>query len=193
VTADQLASVGGPPHSGIGPDPGGVSVQVSGVWFGGRSPSQVTFSRLNHGPSADALTAESATATGYFANLPSAQLGTHWFSQSVPCPFAADDNQSVQVNPSIRTPASAHVSTIDVGCLLKVCGSALVQSATTPTSATGAAELGAVAGPVVDAAATPVGEAARAVPVGTAVTAEPVGEAVTVAAELCLEVSLGLE
>jgi hypothetical protein len=168
---------------------------VSGVWFGGRSPSQVSFSRLNHGPSADVRTAESATATGYFANLPSAQLGTHWFSQSVPCP-AAEAVQSAQVRPSIRMPASAHVSTIDDGSLLSVCGSALAQSATTPTSATGADDLGALAGTVgtvVGAAAVPVGESAVAVPVGEAATAVLVGEAVTVRAELFLAVLLGLE
>jgi hypothetical protein len=205
VTASGLASVGGPPHSGIGLDPGGVSVQVSGVWPGGRLPSQVSFSRLNHDPSADVRTAESTTATGYFANLPSAQLGTHWFSQSVPCP-AAEAVQSVQVRPSIRRPASAHVSTIDDGCLLSVCGSALAQSATTPTSATGAAELGAVVGafvgPVVGPVAAPVGEAAAALPVGAAVTAVPVGETataepvgalVTVDVELFLTVPLGPE
>lgn len=169
-------------HSGLDPDPGGISVQVSGAWPGGRLPSQVSFSRLNHGPSADDRTAESATATGYFANLPSAQLGTHWFSQSVPCPAAAEAVQSAQVRPSIRRPASAHVSTIDDGSLLSVCGSALAQSATTPTSANGADEprpvagavAGLVAGPLVglvaDAAAAPVGEAATAVPVGEAVT-----------------------
>jgi len=53
----------------------------------------VSFSRLNHGPSAEDRTAKSATATGYFANLPSAQLGTHWFSHSVPCPAAAESVQ----------------------------------------------------------------------------------------------------
>jgi hypothetical protein len=48
----------------VGVDPGGVSVKLSGVWFGGRPASQVTVSRLNHGPSVDALTAESVTVTG---------------------------------------------------------------------------------------------------------------------------------
>ena len=171
-------------HSGIGPEPGGVSVQVSGVWFGGRLRSQVSFSRLNHGPSADDRTAESATATGYFAKLPSAQLGTHWFSQSVPCPSAAEAVQSAQARPSIRSPSSAHVSTIDDGSLLSVCGSALAQPATIPTSATGSAEPGALAGPVVRAAAAAVGEATVAV---------PVGEAVTVGVELFLTVLLGFE
>jgi hypothetical protein len=38
------------------------------------------------------------------------------------------------------------VSTIDDGSLLSVCGSALAQSATTPTSATAAAVFGALAG-----------------------------------------------
>jgi hypothetical protein len=134
------------PHSDVGPDPGAISVKVSGVSFGGRLRSQVSFSRLNHGPSADDLTAESVTATGYLANVPSAQLGTHWFSQSVPCPVAAEAVQSAQVRPFIRMPASAHVSTIDDGSLLSVCGSALAQSATTPTSATAAAVFGALAG-----------------------------------------------
>ena len=174
-------------HSGIGPEPGGVSVQVSGVWFGGRLRSQVTFSRLNHGPSADDRTADSATATGYFAKLPSAQLGTHWFSQSVPCPSAAEAVQSAQARPSIRSPSSAHVSTIDDGSLLSVCGSALAQSATTPTSAAAANELGEAA-TVVGAAAAPAGEAAAAVPVGEAVT---VG--VALAVELAAVVLLGLE
>jgi hypothetical protein len=109
------------------------------------------------------------------------------------------------------------VSTIDDGSLLSVCGSALAQSATTPTSATGADELGALAGTVgsagtvVGAAAEPVGEAAVAVPVGEvalallvgevtvavpvgeAAAAVSVGEAVTVGVELFLAVLLGLE
>jgi hypothetical protein len=147
------------PHSGVGPDPGAISVKVSGVWFGGRLRSQVSFSRLNHGPSADDRTAESVTATGYIANLPSAQLGTHWFSQSVPCPAAAESVQFTQVRPSIRRPASAHVSTIDGGSLLSVCGSALAQSATTPTLATAAAVFGVLAGEAVG----PAGDAAAAV------------------------------
>jgi hypothetical protein len=170
---------------------------VSGVWFGGRLPAQVSFSRLNHGPSAEDRTAKSATATGYFANLPSAQLGTHWFSHSVPCPAAAESVQVTQVRPSIRMPASAHVSTIDDGSLLSVCGSALAQSATTPTSAAGADELGAVAGPVVGLADAPVGEAVTAAPGGAAAAAMPVdeaaaaarvGEPVTVDVELFLAV-----
>jgi hypothetical protein len=45
-------------------DPGGVSVKLAGVWFGGRPAAQVTVSRLNHRPAADALTAESVTMTG---------------------------------------------------------------------------------------------------------------------------------
>jgi hypothetical protein len=135
----------------------------------------VSLSRLNHGPSADDRTAERVTAAGYFAYLPSAQLGTHWFSQSVPCPAAAEVVHFVQVRPSIRRPASAHVSTIDGGFLLSVCGSALAQSATTPTSATDADELGLVADPVVGAAAAPV------------------GALVTVDVELFLVVPLGLE
>jgi hypothetical protein len=83
----------------------------------------------------DGSTAKSVTATGYFANLPSAQLGTHWFSRSVPRPLAAVAVQSAQVRPSIRTPSSAHASTIDDGSVLNGNGSALAQSATTPTFA----------------------------------------------------------
>jgi hypothetical protein len=64
-------------------------------------------------------------------------------------------------------PASAHASTIDDGSLLRECGSALAQSATTPTSATGADELGGVAGEAVVA----VGEAATVA--GLAATGEP--------------------
>jgi hypothetical protein len=120
-------------------------VKVSGVWFAGRLRSQVTVRRLNHGPSAEDFTAESLTATGNFANLPEAQLGTHWFSQSVPCPVAADAVQAAQVRPSILMPASAHVSTIADGSVLSEYGSALAQSATTPTLATAVAELGAAA------------------------------------------------
>jgi hypothetical protein len=155
------------PHGGVGPDPGAISVKVSGVWFGGRLRSQVSFSRLNHGPSADDLTEDSVTATGYFANVPSAQLGTHWFSQSVPCPAAVKSVQFAQVSLFIRMPASAHVSTIDDGFLLSACGSALAQSATTPTSATAAAVCGALAGETV----VPAGEAGAAV--AFAVAAEP--------------------
>ncbi len=181
---------------------------MSGTWPGGRSPAQVSFSRLNHGPSADDRTAESATATGYFANLPSAQLGTHWFSQSVPRPAAAEAVQAVQVRPSIRRPASAHVSTIDDGSLLSVCGSALAQSATTLTSATAADEPGAAVGelgaaggtvadpfvgPAVGVAAAPVGEAATGAPAGEVVAAVPVGALVTVGVELFLAVLLGFE
>jgi hypothetical protein len=120
-------------------------VKVSGVWFGGRLPSQVTIRRLNHGPSAEDFTPESLTATGKFANLPSAQLGTHWFSRSVPRPSAPDAVQSDQVRPSTRMPSSAHASTIDDGALLSANGSALAQSATTPTLGA-AGELRAVVG-----------------------------------------------
>jgi hypothetical protein len=158
-------------------------VKVSGVWFGGRLRPQVTVRRLNHGPSAEDFTAESVTATGYFANLPEAQLGTHWFSQSVPCPVAADAVQAVQVRLSILMPASAHASTIADGSVLSWYGSALAQSATTPTSAT-AGELGAaaVAEFVVDelgvaawAVAVAVGEEAAAGWAGD--DAGPAGEA----------------
>jgi len=170
---------------------------VSGVWPGGRSPAQASLSRLNHGPSADDRAAESATTTGYFANLPSAQLGTHWFSQRVPCPAVAEAVQSAQVRPSIRRPASAHVSTIDDGSLLSVCGSVLAQSATSPTSATGAAELGTVAGTVVGtavgAAGAPAGEAVTVAPVGEAAAAVPVGALIAVDIELFLTVPLGPE
>jgi hypothetical protein len=121
-------------------------MKVPGVWFGGRLGPQVTVRRLNHGPSAEDFTAESVTATVYFANLPAAQLGTHWFSQSVPCPVAADADQAAQVRPSILMPASAHASTIADGSVLSGYGSALAQSATTPTSATAVGELGAVVG-----------------------------------------------
>ncbi|MGH3208107.1 MAG: hypothetical protein ACRDNO_10130 [Trebonia sp.] len=121
-------------------------MKVSGVWFGGRLRSQVTVSRLNHGPSADEFTVESVTATGYCANLPSAQLGTHWFSRSVPCPAAPDAVQADQVRLSTLMPSSAHASTIDDGLLLSVNGSALAQFATTPTSAAAVRELGAAVG-----------------------------------------------
>jgi len=140
------------PQIDIGGEPGDSSVKVSGVWFGGRSRSQVTVRRLNHGPSADDVTPESVTATGYFANLPSAQLGTHWFSRSVPCPAAPDAVQADQVRPSTLMPSSAHASTIDDGSLLSVNGSALAQSATTPTSGVTAGELGAAAGDAADVA-----------------------------------------
>jgi hypothetical protein len=43
---------------------GGISVKLSGVWLGGRFPSQVTVSRLNQGPLGEDLTAESVTSTG---------------------------------------------------------------------------------------------------------------------------------
>jgi hypothetical protein len=160
------------PQTGIGGDPGGSSVKASGVWFGGRLRPQVTVRRLNHGPSAEDFTAESVTATEYFANLPAAQLGTHWFSQSVPCPAAADAVQVAQVRPSILMPASAHASTIADGSVLSGKGSALAQSATTPTSATAVDELAAAAGEEAAAGddAWPVG-AAVAVEAGAA--AEP--------------------
>jgi hypothetical protein len=165
------------PQAGIGGDPGGSSVKVSGVWFAGRSRSQVTVRRLNHGPSAEDFTAESVTATGNFANLPAAQLGTHWFSQSVPCPVAVDAVQAAQVSPSILMPASAHVSTTADGSLLSEYGSALAQSATTPTLATAVAELGAAACEVAPA----VGEEVAAGWAGD--DAWPVGEAVGVGLE----------
>ena len=43
---------------------GDISVKVSGVWLGGRFPSQVTVSRLNQGPLGEDLTAESVISTG---------------------------------------------------------------------------------------------------------------------------------
>ena len=144
-------------------------MKVSGVWFGGRLRSQVTVRRLNHGPSAEDFTPESVTATGNFANLPSAQLGTHWFSRSVPCPSAPDAVQSDQVRPSTLMPSSAHASTIDDGSLLSANGSALAQSATTPTSAAAAGELGSVVGE----AATTAGLAVD----GFAVAGEPAVDA----------------
>ena len=155
------------PQTGLGGDPGGSNVKVSGVWFGGRLRPQATFRRLNHGPSAEDFTTESVTATGYFANLPEAQLGTHWFSQSVPCPVAADAVQAAQVRLSILMPASAHASTIAGGSVLSGYGSALAQSATTPTSAT-AGELGAAVGEaaaVAEFVVAELGVAARAVAV----------------------------
>ena len=169
-------------------------MKASGVWFGGRSRSQVTVRRLNHGPSADAITPERVTATGYFANLPSAQLGTHWFSRSVPCPAAPVAVQADQVRPSTLTPSSAHASTIDDGSLLSVNGSAPAQSATTPTAGAAPDELGAVAGDAADvgglAVAGGLAEGGRE-DAGTAGEAEdwagdaacPVVEAVAVGAE----------
>jgi hypothetical protein len=151
VHAD-MAMVCDQPQIDIGGEPGDSSVKVSGVWFGGRSRSQVTVRRLNHGPSADDVTPESVTATGYFANLPSAQLATHWFSRSVPCPAAPDAVQADQARSSTLMPSSAHASTIDDGSLLSVNGSALAQSATTPTSGATAGELGAAAGDAADVA-----------------------------------------
>jgi hypothetical protein len=183
----------------VGGDPGDSSVKVPGVWFGGRVRSQVTVRRLNQGPSADDFTTESLTATGYFANLPAAQLGTHWFSSSVPCPVAPDAVQSAQVRPSTRMPSSAHASTIDGGCVLSRNGSALAQSATTPTAVTVVGELGAVVG---DAAAVAgfavggelaVGACGAVAVVGEALAdgageeAWPVGEAVAAGAELTAE------
>ena len=123
---------------------------MSGVWFGGRPRSQVIVRRLNHGPSADGVTRESATATGYLANLPVAQLGTHWFSRSVPCPAAPDAVQADQVRPSTLMPSSAQASTMDDGSLLSANGSALAQSATTPTFGAAAGELGEGAGDAAD-------------------------------------------
>ena len=123
---------------------------MSGVWFGGRPRSQVTVRRLNHGPSADGITPESVTATGYFANLPVAQLGTHWFSRSVPCPAAPDAVQADQVRPSTLMPSSAQASTMDDGSRLSANGSALAQSATTPASGAAAGELGGGAGDAAD-------------------------------------------
>jgi hypothetical protein len=174
-------------------------VKVPGVRFGGRVRSQVTVRRLNHGPSADDFTTESLTATGYFANLPAAQLGTHWFSRSVPCPVAPDAVQSAQVRPSTRMPSSAHASTIDGGCVLSRNGSALAQSATTPTAVTAVGELGAVVGDAAAVAGFAVGGelavgACEAVAVvgealadGAGEEAWPVGEAVAAGAELTAE------
>jgi hypothetical protein len=196
----------GPPHAhcpvtgdlpqiDIGGEPGDSSVKVSGVWFGGRSRSQVTVRRLNHGPSADGITPESVTATGYFANLPSAQLGTHWFSRSVPCPAAPVAVQADQVRLSTLTPSSAHASTIDDGSLLSANGSALAQSATTPTAGAAAGELGVTAGELGAAAGDAADIAGLAVAgregAGTAGEAEdwagdaacPVGEAVAAGVE----------
>jgi hypothetical protein len=158
----------------VGGDPGDSSVKVSGVWFGGRVRSQVTVRRLNHGPSADDFTTESLTATGYFANLPAAQLGTHWFSRSVPCPVAPDAVQSAQVRPSTRMPSSAHASTIDDGSVLSRNGSALAQSATTPTSVAADDELGAVVG---DAAAVAGFAAGGELAAGACEAVAVVGEA----------------
>jgi hypothetical protein len=119
---------------------------------------------------------ESVTATGYFANLPAAQLGTHWFSQRIPCPAAADAVQVAQVRPSILMPASAHASTIADGSVLSGYGSALAQSATTPTSATAVDELGVAA----CAVAVAVGEEAAG---WAGDDAGPAGEAVAVGLE----------
>ncbi|HEY1669723.1 MAG TPA: hypothetical protein VGG54_28840 [Trebonia sp.] len=182
------------PQIDMGGDPGDSSVKVSGVWFGGRSRSQVTVRRLNQGPSADGMTPESVTATGYFANLPSAQLGTHWFSRSVPCPAAAVAVQADQVRPSTLTPSSAHASTMDDGSLLSVNGSALAQSATTPTAAAAAGEVGAAAGDAADVGGLAVAAGlavAGGEDAGTAGEAEdwagdaacPVGEAVAAGVE----------
>ena len=187
-------------------------MKVSGVWFGGRVLSHVTVRRLNHGPSAEDVTPESRIATGNFANLPSAQLGTHPFSRSVPCPVAPDAVQAAQDSPSIRMPASAHASTIDDGSVLSGNGSAAAQLATTPTPAAAADEPGAagvggavvggavvggavVGGAVVDAGFAGAGElaagACEAVAVvggaladGAGEEAWPVGEVVAAGAEL---------
>jgi hypothetical protein len=163
-------------------------VKASGVWFAGRLRSQVTVRRLNHGPSAEDFATESVTVTGYFANLPAAQLGTHWFSQSVPCPVAVAAVQAAQVRPSILMPASAHASTIADGSVLSGYGSALAQSATTPTSATAADELGAAGGEATAVAGFVVGE--LGVAAGEEATAGwagddawPAGEAVAVGPE----------
>lgn len=176
-------------------------MKVSGVWFGGRVLSQVTVRRLNQGPSADDVTPESLTATGNFANLPSAQLGTHPFSRSVPCPVAPDAVQAAQDSPSTRMPSSAHASTIDDGSVLSGNGSAAAQSATTPTPAAavdgpGAAGAGraVVGGAVVDAGFTVAGGLAagaceagevvgRALADGAGEEAWPVGEVVAAGAE----------
>ena len=118
--------------------------------------------------------------TGYFANLPSAQLGTHWFSRSVPCPRAAVAVQSAQVRSSTRTPSSAQASTIDGGFVLSGNGSALAQSATTPTEAAAAGEPVAVAGPAVAVGFGAVGEPVE----GDGVAAARVGETVAADGEL---------
>ena len=154
-------------------------MKVSGVWFGGRLPSQVTIRRLNHGPSTEDFTPESLTATGKFANLPSAQLGTHWFSRSVPRPSAPDAVQSDQVRPSTRMPSSAHASTIDDGALLSANGSALAQSATTPTLGAAAGELGAVVGEAATTAGLAVDGSAAAgeLAAGASAAAVAAGEA----------------
>jgi hypothetical protein len=173
-------------------------VKVSGVWFGGRVCSQATVSRLNQGPAADDFTTERVTTTGYFANLPVAQLGTHWFSRSVPCPVAPDPVQSAQVSPSTRMPSSAHASTIDDGSVLSRNGSALAQSATTPTSAAAVDELGAAAGgaaavagfaeagELAAGACEAVAAVGEALADGAGEEAWPVGEAVAVGAEFAV-------
>jgi len=154
-------------------------VNVLGVWFGGRSRPQVRVRRLNHGPLEDGSTPKSATVTGYFANLPSAQLGTHWFSSSVPCPRAAVAVQSAQVRSSTQTPSSAQASTIDDGLVLSGNGSALAQLATTPTEAAGAGAPAVVAGD--PAAVVAVAVAAPADAVGFGAVGEPAPAAARVA------------
>jgi hypothetical protein len=99
---------------------------------GGRWPSQLTVSRLNHGPDAEERTADSVTATGYVPVLPSAQLGTQSFSQSLPCPEAAEAAQVPQVMSCTPRPSSAQASVMVPGRVLSRYGGALVQSATTP-------------------------------------------------------------
>lgn len=179
-------------------------MNVLGVWFGGRSRPQVSVRRLNHGPLEDGSTPKSATVTGYFANLPSAQLGTHWFSSSVPCPRAAVAVQSAQVRSSTRTPSSAQASTIDDGLVLSGNGSALAQLATTPTAAAGAGAPAVIAGDPAVAVAVAVAVAAPAdavefAAVGFGAVGEPVpaaarvGEAVAAAVELAAAVPFAPE
>jgi hypothetical protein len=107
------------------------SGKLLGVVPGGRWPSQVTLSRLNHGPDAEERTADSVTATGYVPVLPSAQLGTQSFSQSLPCPVAAEAAQVPQVMSCTPKPSSAQASVMVPGRVLSRYGGALVQSATT--------------------------------------------------------------
>lgn len=53
-------------------------------------------------------------------------------SQNMPCPVAAEVVHLVQVMSSTPQPLSAHASVMAEGRMLRRCGNALVQSATTP-------------------------------------------------------------
>ena len=66
--------------------------------------------------------------------MPSAQLGWQSFSQNDPCPVASDAVQLDQDMCSTPSPLSAHAVAITAGRAVRVCGSGLVHSETTPGS-----------------------------------------------------------